>query len=88
MKALGTRELSYKLSFLGCYVRSSKDKNALTAGHDTFETGDIHEIEKQFNSDELKEIREMQQDRQLYHKLVTSVSPHIFGITFMVFLFK
>jgi DNA replication licensing factor MCM6 len=60
-------------------VRSAKDKNALTAVHDTFETGDIEEIEKQFKPDELQEIRQMQQDRNIYQKLVTSIAPHVFG---------
>ncbi|ORY39896.1 MCM-domain-containing protein [Rhizoclosmatium globosum] len=79
LKALGVRDLTYKLTFLGCYIRSTKDKNALTAGHDTFETGDLEEIEKQFNQDELQVIYEMRGDRHLYHKLVTSIAPHIFG---------
>ncbi|KAI9325175.1 MCM2/3/5 family-domain-containing protein [Obelidium mucronatum] len=79
LKALGVRDLTYKLTFLGSYIRSTKEKNALTAGHDTFETGDIDEIEKQFNQDELEVIYEMRGDRHLYHKLVTSIAPHIFG---------
>ncbi|KAJ3262196.1 MCM DNA helicase complex subunit mcm6 [Chytriomyces hyalinus] len=79
LKALGVRDLTYKLTFLGCYIRSTKEKNALTAGHDTFETGDVEEIERQFNQEELAEIYEMKADRLLYHKLVTSIAPHIFG---------
>ncbi|KAJ3062911.1 MCM DNA helicase complex subunit mcm6 [Podochytrium sp. JEL0797] len=79
LKALGVRDLTYKMTFLGCYIRSTKEKNALTAGHDTFETGDIEEIEKQFNQDELEVIYGMRADRGLYHKLVTSIAPHIFG---------
>ncbi|KAJ3114362.1 MCM DNA helicase complex subunit mcm6 [Physocladia obscura] len=79
LKALGVRDLTYKLTFLGSFLRSLKEKSSLTAGHDTFETGDIDEIEKQFSVNELEEIYAMKADRRLYHKLVTSLAPHIFG---------
>ncbi|KAJ3353646.1 MCM DNA helicase complex subunit mcm6 [Entophlyctis luteolus] len=79
LKALGVRDLSYKLSILGYYVRSLKDKNALTAGHDAFETGDIEEIEKQFSETELQEIYEMRADKRLYSNIINSLAPHIFG---------
>ncbi|KAJ3414676.1 MCM DNA helicase complex subunit mcm6 [Chytridiales sp. JEL 0842] len=79
LKALGCRELTYKLTFLGCYARSAKDRNALTAIHDSFETGDIEEIEKQFKPEELVEVRQMQSERNIYQKLVASIAPHVFG---------
>ncbi|KAI8848965.1 MCM2/3/5 family-domain-containing protein [Chytridium lagenaria] len=79
LKVLGVRDLTYKLTFLGSYVRLSQGRDALNAGHDTFESGDIEEIERQFNEAELEEIRQMRNDRHLYHKVITSVAPHIFG---------
>ncbi|KAJ3102958.1 MCM DNA helicase complex subunit mcm6 [Phlyctochytrium planicorne] len=79
LKSLGVRDLTYKLTFLGSYVRLFQDRDALNAGHDTFESGDIEEIEKQFTEDELKEIMDMKNDRNLYHKVISSIAPHIFG---------
>ncbi|KAJ3190554.1 MCM DNA helicase complex subunit mcm6 [Irineochytrium annulatum] len=81
LKALGVRDLTYKLTFLGSFARIGHDRNSLTAMHDTFETGDIAEIEKQFSKQELAEITAMKEDRDLYHKIVTSIAPHIFGTT-------
>ncbi|KAJ3326967.1 MCM DNA helicase complex subunit mcm6 [Blyttiomyces sp. JEL0837] len=79
LKALGVRDLTYKLTFLGCYIRSAKEKDALNAVHDSFETGDIEEIEQQFSPEELAEIKLMRQQKNLYHSLITSIAPHIFG---------
>jgi DNA replicative helicase MCM subunit Mcm2 (Cdc46/Mcm family) len=72
--------LTYKLTFYGCFVRSAKEKSSLTALHDHFETGSLEEIEKQFKPHELDEIKSMLADRMLYHKLISSIAPHIFGI--------
>ena len=80
LKALGVRDLTYKLTFYGCFIRSAKEKSALTALHDNFETGSLEEIESQFNVEELFELRTMMADRMLYHKLITSIAPHIFGM--------
>ncbi|KAJ3220356.1 MCM DNA helicase complex subunit mcm6 [Dinochytrium kinnereticum] len=79
LRTLGVRDLTYKLTFLGSYVRLLQDRDALNAGHDVFESGDIAEIEKQFDENELLEIHRMRTDKQLYQKVISSVAPHIFG---------
>ncbi|KAJ3101302.1 MCM DNA helicase complex subunit mcm6 [Phlyctochytrium bullatum] len=79
LKSLGVRDLTYKLTFLGSYIRLLQQRDALNAAHDMFESADISEIEKQFTPNELEEIYAMKNDRQLYSKLVTSIAPHIFG---------
>ncbi|KAJ1552769.1 MCM DNA helicase complex subunit mcm6 [Cladochytrium tenue] len=79
LKALGVRDLTYKLTFYGCFVRPAAERNSLTALHDVFMDDSIEEIEKQFNKDELEDIRLMIADPELYRKLVASIAPHIYG---------
>jgi DNA replicative helicase MCM subunit Mcm2 (Cdc46/Mcm family) len=69
---------------LGCFIRSAKEKNALTSLSDF--SGDMTEIESQFSPPELEMINGMKTDRQLYHKIISSVAPHIFGTLYLIFL--
>ncbi|KAJ3050447.1 MCM DNA helicase complex subunit mcm6 [Rhizophlyctis rosea] len=80
LKALGVRELTYKMTFLGTFIRSAQAKDALSALHDLYEQADQDEIVRsQFNKEEWDEIQMMLRDREVYRKLVESIAPHIFG---------
>ncbi|KAI9362463.1 MCM2/3/5 family-domain-containing protein [Zopfochytrium polystomum] len=79
LKALGVRDLTYKLTFFGCFIRSAKERSALTALHDFFDEASLEEVKKQFKPEELEEVYRMRDDKLLYQKLVTSIAPHIFG---------
>ncbi|KNC96457.1 MCM DNA helicase complex subunit MCM6 [Spizellomyces punctatus DAOM BR117] len=80
LKALGVRDLTYKMTFLGCFVRPAEAKSSLSALHDLFESEDAESaVLAQFTPEELEELQRMQSDRLVYQKLVNSVAPHIFG---------
>ena len=79
LKALGVRELSYRITILASFVRHEQDKTALNALHDAFEEADLAQIQKQFTEEELQLLEQMRVDRHLYHKLISSIAPHIFG---------
>ncbi len=73
------RDLTYKLIFLGTFVRQSEAKNALNALHDLQEEDAAKAAAMQFSTEELQELKVMQQDRHLYQKLISSIAPHIYG---------
>ncbi|KAJ3040792.1 MCM DNA helicase complex subunit mcm6 [Rhizophlyctis rosea] len=80
LKALGVRELTYKMTFLGTFIRAAQQKDTLSALHDLDDTADAEKIVKeQFSEAELQEIEMMKNDRLIYQKLVNSIAPHIFG---------
>ncbi|KAI9091287.1 MCM2/3/5 family-domain-containing protein [Phlyctochytrium arcticum] len=82
LKALGVRDLTYKMTFLGSFVKPAEAKSSLSALHDLFgaSDGDVEEaVMRQFSEEEVAELREMQADKLVYQKLVNSVAPHIFG---------
>ncbi|KAI9000197.1 MCM2/3/5 family-domain-containing protein [Gaertneriomyces semiglobifer] len=80
LKALGVRDLTYKLTFLGSFVQAAEAKSSLSALHDLWNSEDADSaIRKQFTKEELEELELMKQDRLLYQNVVNSVAPHIFG---------
>lgn len=79
LKSLGVRDLTYKLTFLGTFVKQAEAKNALNALHDIQEDDAAKAAAMQFSHDDLLEIQAMKQDRHLYQKLISSVAPHIYG---------
>ncbi|TPX59094.1 hypothetical protein PhCBS80983_g02737 [Powellomyces hirtus] len=80
MKGLGVRDLTYKMTFLGCFVRPAEAKTSLSALHDLFDSADAEKaVLRQFTEEELAELKAMHQDKLVYQKLVNSVAPHIFG---------
>lgn len=72
LKALGVRELSYKLAFLTCMVTPTEARNGKVLSDDVKVT-DI------FSLEEREEILKMKQTSNLYQKLVESIAPAIFG---------
>ncbi|KAI8900086.1 MCM2/3/5 family-domain-containing protein [Globomyces pollinis-pini] len=79
LKALGVRELTYKLVFLGSFVQQVEEKNALSALHD-LEAEDPHTSWlARLTDEEKRDIESMKSDRRIYQKLATSIAPHIYG---------
>ncbi|XP_038044261.1 zygotic DNA replication licensing factor mcm6-B-like [Patiria miniata] len=77
LKALGVRDLSYRLAFLACNVTPS---NPRFGGKDM--RGDeltAEAIKKQMTDQEWQKVYEMSQDKNLYHNIITSLFPTIHG---------
>ncbi|CAB4442016.1 unnamed protein product [Rhizophagus irregularis] len=81
LKALGARDLSYKISFMACTVHTENEKIGKTLGSSEYEN--VEEDQKAFLSllteDEKNELIEMSRDENIFEKLVKSISPSIFG---------
>ncbi|XP_066578139.1 MCM6 minichromosome maintenance deficient 6, like [Amia ocellicauda] len=77
LKALGVRDLSYKLAFLACYVAPT---NPRFGGKELREEGQTAEsVKNQMSVQEWEKVFEMSQDKNLYHNLCTSLFPTIHG---------
>lgn len=77
LKALGVRDLSYKLVFLACYVAAT---NPRFGGKDlNDEDMTAESIKNQMSVKEWEKVFEMSQDKNLYHNLCTSLFPTIHG---------
>ncbi|KAM5153003.1 DNA replication licensing factor MCM6 [Mantella aurantiaca] len=77
LKALGVRDLSYKLVFLACHVAST---NPRFGGKDlNDEDMTAESIKNQMSVKEWEKVFEMSQDKNLYHNLCTSLFPTIHG---------
>ncbi|NP_989393.1 zygotic DNA replication licensing factor mcm6 [Xenopus tropicalis] len=77
LRALGVRDLSYKLVFLACYVCPT---NPRFGGKDLHEEDMTAEsIKNQMSVKEWEKVFEMSQDKNLYHNLCTSLFPTVHG---------
>ncbi|XP_051943449.1 DNA replication licensing factor MCM6 [Hippocampus zosterae] len=77
LKALGVRELSYRLAFLACNVTPT---NPRFGGKEVREEEQTAEsIKSQMTEREWEKVFEMSQDKNLYHNLCTSLFPTIHG---------
>lgn len=77
LKALGVRDLNYRLAFLACSVTSTSPR---FGGKDVGEEEmTAEEIKKQMTEQEWRRVYEMSQDRSLYHNMITSMFPTIHG---------
>lgn len=77
LKALGVRELSYRLAFLACSVAPT---NPRFGGKELREEEQTAEsIKSQMTEKEWEKVFEMSQDKNLYHNLCTSLFPTIHG---------
>uniref|UniRef100_A0A3B4B636 DNA helicase n=1 Tax=Periophthalmus magnuspinnatus TaxID=409849 RepID=A0A3B4B636_9GOBI len=75
LKALGVRELSYRLAFLACNVAPT---NPRFGGKELREEDQTAEsIKSQMTEKEWEKVFEMSQDKNLYHNLCTSLFPTI-----------
>ncbi len=82
MKALGVRELTYKVVFLASFVQQSEEKNALSALHD-LDNEDPLAAWNKLSEKEKEQIEAMKNDRRIYQKLASSIAPHIYGKLFL-----
>ncbi|XDV28163.1 hypothetical protein PO909_031518, partial [Leuciscus waleckii] len=77
LKALGVRELSYRLAFLANYVAPTNPRfggKGLRQDDQTAES-----VKNQMTVQEWEKVFEMSQDKNLYHNLCTSLFPTIHG---------
>uniref|UniRef100_A0AAY4AK41 DNA replication licensing factor MCM6 n=1 Tax=Denticeps clupeoides TaxID=299321 RepID=A0AAY4AK41_9TELE len=77
LKALGVRELSYKLAFLACHVTPTNPRFGGKEIRDEEQTAES--IKNQMSVKEWEKVFEMSQDKNLYHNLCTSLFPTIHG---------
>lgn len=80
-KALGARELTYKLSFLACMVETTASNTGSPVSNESEESisdkyGDPRRV---FTPAELEEIERIRTTPQLYNRLIESVAPAIYG---------
>ncbi|KAG0174503.1 MCM DNA helicase complex subunit mcm6 [Apophysomyces sp. BC1034] len=81
LKALGARDLTYKLSFLACMVQSSAPNRVSEAnlhGMDR-EDEDQQQVLNSYSQKEIEEITEMVNNEDIYKHLVSSMAPNVFG---------
>ncbi|MBN3321008.1 MCM6M factor, partial [Atractosteus spatula] len=77
LKALGVRDLSYRLAFLACHVAPT---NPRFGGKELRQEDQTAEsIKNQMTLQEWEKVFEMSQDKNLYHNLCTSLFPTIHG---------
>ncbi|CAI4230311.1 unnamed protein product [Auanema sp. JU1783] len=77
LKALGVRDLTYKMAFLACHLESNNTK---FGGKDfTHETIDQMELWKQMTPEEQTSLKKMSEDKNIAQNLVDSLFPNIYG---------
>ncbi|XP_041912496.1 MCM6 minichromosome maintenance deficient 6, like [Alosa sapidissima] len=77
LKALGVRELSYRLAFLACHVGPT---NPRFGGKELRQEDQTAEsVKNQMTVQEWEKVFEMSQDKNLYHNLCSSLFPTIHG---------
>lgn len=84
LKALGVRDLTYKLAFYACHVASivAKASDSAELGEKELEYQGPNEQEVFLNSlsdAEVSQLKEMVKDEYVYDKLVRSIAPAVFG---------
>lgn len=84
LKALGVRDLTYKLAFYACHVASvvSKATDSGELGEKELDFQGPNEQEVFLNSlsdAEVSQLKEMVKDEYVYDKLVRSIAPAVFG---------
>ncbi|XP_069791270.1 DNA replication licensing factor MCM6 isoform X1 [Narcine bancroftii] len=77
LRALGVRDLSYKLAFLACYVAQTNPRFGGKEMREEEQTAES--IKNQMTVQEWEKVFEMSQDKNLYHNLCTSLFPTIHG---------
>ncbi|ORX93895.1 DNA unwinding-related protein [Basidiobolus meristosporus CBS 931.73] len=82
LKALGVRELTYKLAFLACSVESADNKSGIrnVKGDSEDAEEDQSVLLSQFTQEEINDLRNMaSMSNVIYSKLVNSIAPTVFG---------
>ncbi|KAI7866660.1 MCM2/3/5 family-domain-containing protein [Spinellus fusiger] len=82
LKALGVRDLTYRMAFLACMVQpatTSKISSSNLHGDDNGEETVVQVLED-YTQEEVEEIRKMiEMESAIYPKLVNSIAPNVFG---------
>lgn len=78
LKALGVRDLSYRMAFLGCGVENTV-QTEMTGGIDPNSELTEEDVRAQVSERDLLRIYEMSKDRNIYGNLATSMFPTIHG---------
>lgn len=77
LKALGMRELNYRMAFLACSVQAT---NVRFGGTDLpMSEVTAEDMKKQMTDAEWNKVYEMSKDRNLYNNLISSLFPSIYG---------
>lgn len=88
LKALGVRDLTYKLAFHACHVSSMinsntgedvEEKSSNGAEVDFQGTNDQEVFLTSLTESEVSQLKEMVKDEHVYDKLVQSIGPAVFG---------
>jgi len=81
LKSLGVRDLTYKLAFHACHVTSLINKNGSEEKQmEDFQGNNDQEVFLTSLTDaEISQLKDMVKDEHVYHKLVQSVAPAVFG---------
>ncbi|EYB87267.1 hypothetical protein Y032_0266g725 [Ancylostoma ceylanicum] len=77
LKALGVRDLNYKLAFLACHIESNNTK---FGGKDfSHENIDSLQLWKQMSDQEHAVLKAMSEDKRIAENLIESLFPNIYG---------
>ncbi|KAJ9066094.1 MCM DNA helicase complex subunit mcm6 [Entomophthora muscae] len=80
LKALGARDLTYRLAFLACNVLTSLTKNSSFGPQDLDEEMTQQSYIKQLSPEEQADLSELlKRPDNLYRSLFTSIAPAVFG---------
>jgi len=78
LKELGVKELNYKLIFLAQYVKESSQRYGEDGIDRSQQEGEV-DVNEQFTTAELIEIRKLKDQPKIYERLAESICPTITG---------
>ncbi|CAD6188120.1 unnamed protein product [Caenorhabditis auriculariae] len=76
LKALGVRDLTYKLAFLSCHIKHS---NELISADISSDEPDYVELWQRMTPDERQALKKMSEDPKIEENIVSSLFPNIYG---------
>ncbi|EDQ89507.1 uncharacterized protein MONBRDRAFT_25214 [Monosiga brevicollis MX1] len=77
LKALGVRDLTYRMAFLATTVQQEGAETGVVNIRDEHAT--IQSIVAEFTEEERQKVLQMKEDPDLYRKMVDSICPSVFG---------
>ncbi|KAI9321016.1 MCM2/3/5 family-domain-containing protein [Dichotomocladium elegans] len=80
LKALGVRDLTYRMSFLACMVQPANTNKTSNTFHSDETEETREQVLSDFTQDEIDQLKSMlEHNQQIYPKLVNSIAPNVFG---------
>lgn len=83
LKALGARDLTYRIAFMACMVQEGDSRHsgvkADLRGDGAQENQDQEELLNSLTQEEIDELKEMVHTENLYAKLIQSIAPTVWG---------